>query len=141
MVWIVVALIVIGGIVWTGSMKQGSSQSSNEAIVLNTATSATLGTYLVASNGMALYSYAKDAAGVSNCTEQCATNWPPYIVSLGAALHGAAAVTGAIATLTRTDGTAQVTYKGVPLYFWKNDVKPGDTTGQNVGGVWFVVTP
>jgi len=48
---------------------------------------------------------------------------------------------GAIATTTRTDGSLQVTYNGMPLYYWASDQKPGDTTGQNVGGVWFVVNP
>jgi predicted lipoprotein with Yx(FWY)xxD motif len=46
-----------------------------------------------------------------------------------------------VSTITRADGSAQLTYKGMPLYFWKSDVKPGDTTGNGVGGVWSVVKP
>jgi predicted lipoprotein with Yx(FWY)xxD motif len=42
---------------------------------------------------------------------------------------------GTVGTFTRTDdGTTQVTYKGLPLYFWKGDTKPGDVTGQGIGG-------
>jgi predicted lipoprotein with Yx(FWY)xxD motif len=39
------------------------------------------------------------------------------------------------------DGRKIVTYKGMPLYYWAADAKPGDATGQNVGEVWFVVAP
>jgi predicted lipoprotein with Yx(FWY)xxD motif len=46
-----------------------------------------------------------------------------------------------LGTTKRTDGTTQVTYNGWPLYYWKNDSKPGDVTGENVQGVWFVITP
>jgi len=45
-----------------------------------------------------------------------------------------AGVTGQLGTLTRADGTTQVTYNGMPLYYWFKDAQPGDTTGQNVGG-------
>jgi hypothetical protein len=37
-----------------------------------------------------------------------------------------------------------VTYAGHPLYYFANDKKPGDTTGQGVngfGGLWWVLTP
>lgn len=43
--------------------------------------------------------------------------------------------------IERTDGTTQVAYNGIPLYYWQADVNPGDTTGQGVGDVWFVVAP
>lgn len=102
---------------------------------------AKLGDYLVAANGMTLYLYTKDTAGVSNCSGECAVNWPPYVPAVGKPLVAANDITGALATITRADGSAQLTYKGIPLYFWKSDTKPGDTTGQNVGGVWFVVKP
>jgi predicted lipoprotein with Yx(FWY)xxD motif len=44
-----------------------------------------------------------------------------------------------LGTIKRKDGKLQVTYNGMPLYLWVNDKAPGDTTGQNVNGVWFVV--
>ena len=88
-----------------------------------------------------LYLYTKDAPDVSNCSGQCAVNWPPYTRALNEPLVGGEGVDGLIATIPRADGTEQLTYNGVPLYFWKDDVKPGDTRGQNVGGVWFVVKP
>jgi len=51
------------------------------------------------------------------------------------------AVGGTLSTFPRADGTNQAAYNGIPLYYWANDKEPGDTTGQNVGGVWFVVAP
>jgi len=49
-------------------------------------------------------------------------------------------VEGELATITREDGSLQVTYNGLPLYFWNEDGAPGDTTGQGVGDVWSVAT-
>jgi predicted lipoprotein with Yx(FWY)xxD motif len=50
-------------------------------------------------------------------------------------------VTGELGVAERTDGTLQVTYEGMPLYHWVNDQAPGDTTGQGINDVWFVVEP
>jgi predicted lipoprotein with Yx(FWY)xxD motif len=123
-----------------------TTPSTTAATVLSLKTNATLGAYLTAaSNDMTLYRYTKDTqgSGVSTCYGQCAAIWPPYTVKapssvVGMTLSGG---TGTIGTITRTDGTIQVTYNGWPLYFYAPDKKPGDTTGQNVGGVWFVVKP
>jgi predicted lipoprotein with Yx(FWY)xxD motif len=100
-----------------------------------------LGRFLVGSNGMTLYLYTKDTAGVSNCYDKCAQNWPPLLVVEGETLTAGAGITGKLGTIKRTDGTLQVTYNDVPLYFWVKDQLPGDTTGQDVGNVWFVVKP
>ncbi len=43
-----------------------------------------------------------------------------------------AGVTGQLGTLTRADGTTQVTYAGMPLYYWQGDAKAGDVTGDGV---------
>ncbi len=50
-------------------------------------------------------------------------------------------VTGTFATTKRTDGAMQVTYNGVPLYYYAADKKAGDVMGQGIGGVWFVAAP
>ena len=39
------------------------------------------------------------------------------------------------------DGSKIVTYNKMPLYYWVKDTKAGDTTGQGVGSVWYVVSP
>jgi predicted lipoprotein with Yx(FWY)xxD motif len=110
-----------------------SSSAAAAGVVVNMATS-TLGPVLTGPNGLTLYTRTGDTATTSSCTGQCATAWPPLTVASGAAATGGTGVTGAFATLTRADGTVQVTYNGLPLYGWQKDAKPGDVTGQGVGG-------
>jgi predicted lipoprotein with Yx(FWY)xxD motif len=94
-----------------------------------------LGDVLVAENGMTLYTFAKDAAGVSNCNDDCAAKWPPLFAEEGAAPEGDLTV------IERADGAYQWAMKGMPLYFWQGDAAAGDTTGDGVGGVWSVARP
>lgn len=141
--WVVVVLIVIlGAIYWMGGRGPSlvpAEQGAPGQYVLKSASSPTLGTYLVAGNGMTLYSFKRDTTGVSNCTGQCLINWPAYTAS--APFISDESVKGTVASIMRKDGGAQITYNGMPLYFWKLDQKPGDATGQGFNGVWFVVKP
>jgi len=107
--------------------------------VLATHADAQLGTFLTDTKGMTLYLFTKDVPGISNCYDQCAVNWPPLLTQGDPVLPEGLA--GAIGTTVRKDGAVQATYNGWPLYYWLHDEKPGDTTGQNVGGVWFVLNP
>ncbi len=97
--------------------------------------------YLVDGAGMTLYLFTNDTEGVSNCTGDCLTNWPPLRVAEGEEPTAGEGVTGELAVIERSDGGRQVTYNGMPLYYWQADQAPGDTTGHEVGGVWFVVHP
>jgi len=101
----------------------------------------TLGSFLVGPDGMTLYLFTKDAPGVSNCYDDCAIKWPPLLVPEGQQPTAGEGVTGTLGVTERQDGTYQVTYNDMPLYYWIKDVVPGDATGQNVGEVWFVVPP
>ena len=82
----------------------------------------TLGTVLVAgSNGMTVYTFTMDVkdSGESNCTGDCLVNWPALTVEAGETPSGGPGVTGALGTITRTDDSSiQVTYNGLPLYFF-----------------------
>ena len=99
-----------------------------------------MGTILVAaSNGHTLYRFNSDTPGVSNCKGGCTSSWPPLSVPPGSTLVGGASVTGQLGTITRDDGSLQVTYKGLPLYFFHSDSKPGDTNGNYTG--WSLVKP
>lgn len=105
--------------------------------------SSTLGSFLVDAKGMTLYMYTKDTANTSTCTDQCATAWPPLLFK-GASDDNPSlelGLDGKIGTITRADGGRQVTYNGMPLYYFAQDTKPGDANGQNVGQVWFVIQP
>jgi predicted lipoprotein with Yx(FWY)xxD motif len=108
--------------------------------VVNVGQNATLGSFLVDSKGMTLYLYTLDSPGTSNCYGNCAVNWPPLLTA-GAPVAGTGVTASLLGTTTRTDGTTQVTYNGWPLYYYVTDKAAGDTNGENVQGVWFVITP
>ncbi len=119
-----------GGDAGSGS---GSGSPAAGPVTVGMATTS-LGPVLVGPNGLTLYTHAGDTASSSSCTGGCATAWPPLTVAAGAAATGGTGVSGSFATLTRADGTTQVTYNGLPLYGWQSDSKPGDVTGQGVDG-------
>ncbi|KXF77063.1 hypothetical protein ATN84_11420 [Paramesorhizobium deserti] len=87
---------------------------------------------LTDAKGMTLYTFDKDTEGMSNCYDQCAAKWPPLTAAEGASADGDYTL------VERKDGTKQWAYEGKPLYLWENDKKPGDMTGEGVGGVWHV---
>jgi predicted lipoprotein with Yx(FWY)xxD motif len=98
-----------------------------------------LGKFLAAGNGLTLYSFTRDEKNVSHCIEGCAVNWPPFYVDPSAVVEGCESTD--FATITRSDGKKQTTYKNMPLYHFIRDKYPGDTLGQGVGKVWFIITP
>ncbi|KAE8762744.1 COG4315 family predicted lipoprotein [Georgenia thermotolerans] len=113
----------------------GSGTASGEEI---STASTSLGTILVDEDGKTLYVFAQDSPGKSTCEGQCLAAWPPV---KGPAKAGNGADAALLGTTQRSDGSTQVTYKDAPLYYYAADQKPGDTTGQGVGGVWWVVSP
>jgi len=159
-VWVVVVVLIVGGAYMyrhqlktmfvgapapTPAMQAttslATSVSTNAAVPSNniymTKTNATKGDYLADFQGMTLYTYDKDTAGVSNCYTGCAKAWPPY--TSGAVDQGV--MPANVTIITRTDGTKQFAYKGMPLYYYATDTKVGDITGDGVGGVWHLVKP
>jgi predicted lipoprotein with Yx(FWY)xxD motif len=100
------------------------------------ATETDLGTILVDADGFTLYVFTVDTDGESACYDDCADLWPPVPGDSAISSDLDASIFG---TTTRTDGSEQLTVKGAPLYRYTPDANPGDTTGQGVGGVWFVV--
>lgn len=101
-----------------------------------------LGTILVDSKGNTLYVFMQDTTDVSTCTGDCAASWPALIAKGEVKAGGGSQVDASLlGTSARDDGTMQVTYNGHPLYHFAGDQAPGDTNGQGVGGIWFVVSP
>jgi len=88
------------------------------------------GQLLVDADGMSLYIYTLDQLGTSSCSGGCAESWPPALAAPDVTAGGNLSV------ITRADGSGQWAYKGRPLYRWIRDGRPGDTTGDGVGGVW-----
>lgn len=97
-----------------------------------------LGKILVDGRGLTLYAFTPDTAGTSTCYGGCATAWPP-LTSAAAPTPGAGLNAADFALVDRTDGGKQVTFKGIPLYFFASDAAKGDTKGQGLGGKWYVI--
>jgi predicted lipoprotein with Yx(FWY)xxD motif len=109
--------------------------------VIKTATVGSQTLIVASSSGMTLYVFSQDVkdSGKSACTSGCITTWPALTVPAGTKPAGDTGVTGKIGTITRDDGTIQVTYKGLPLYFFSGDKAVGDTNGVYTG--WSAVKP
>jgi len=106
--------------------------------------SAEFGPILVDGNGFALYAFMGDTqdSGSSACMDDCAVEWPP-LASQGSPVAGEGVDATLLGTITRDDGTMQVTYNGRPLYLCHEAMAAGDTNGQGVTdefGQWFLVS-
>ena len=123
----------------TGAPAAAAASSSGGAVV-NVGQNSALGSFLVDSKGMTLYLFTKDTPNTSVCYGGCATAWPPLLTT-GAPVGGTGVTASMLGTTKRTDGTIQVTYNGWPLYYWAKDKLAGDTTGEGVQNVWYVITP
>jgi predicted lipoprotein with Yx(FWY)xxD motif len=114
-----------------------ASSSGEAAGVVRSASNATLGaTVLVDSNGMTLYSLSGEQNGKWICTSTACTGiWHPVTAPSNSTPSGSV---GSLGTVKRPDGTMQVTYKGMPLYTFTSDQKPGDAKGQGIKdvGTW-----
>jgi len=102
----------------------------------------TFGPALVDAEGRTLYLFTNDTqnSGTSACSGDCLAAWPP-VVSQGAPVAGTGLDATLLGTITRDDGTIQVTYNGWPLYYYVDDAAPGDAMGQGMNSVWFLVSP
>lgn len=123
---------------------QGVNQEVSPAggVTLAAAEVGRLGQVVTDQNGLTLYRFDKDKAkpSVSNCTEACAKTWPP---ALGdpASVQLQGVDESLVGSVTREDGTEQLTLGGWPLYTFAKDTAAGDAKGQGVGKTWFAVTP
>ncbi|CAN5697271.1 hypothetical protein BH23CHL4_BH23CHL4_19830 [soil metagenome] len=118
----------------------GAVAQDEETTTVAVAESDELGQYLTDAEGMTLYLFMNDTEeGVSNCIDECAGAWPPFTAEEPLTLPER--VDGELTIIERADDTTQVAYNGIPLYYWQGDAAPGDTTGQGVGDVWYVVAP
>jgi predicted lipoprotein with Yx(FWY)xxD motif len=102
----------------------------------------TLGkTILVNRKGMTLYSLSAETRGRFICTNRfCLSLWTPLLVPAGTKPAGA----HVLSTIKRPDsGRTQVTYKGLPLYTFNEDSKPGDVKGNGFKdvGTWRPASP
>lgn len=98
-----------------------------------------LGEILTDADGNVIYYFANDTEGTSTCDADCLANWPP-VPAEGTPTAGEG-VDAELGTTDATDGTTMLTVNGFPAYYFAGDQAAGDTTGQGVGGVWWVFGP
>ena len=128
--------VKVDGKVVTPAFKVAVAQGAQ----VDAAENADLGAFLTDAKGMTLYIFLKDEPNKSNCYDACSQNWPPLLTE-GAPVAGEGVDASLLGTTEREDGSIQVTYNGSPLYYWAGDAAPGDTNGQGVKDVWFVISP
>ena len=124
------------------SSTPASTNASATSIMVKTAHSSA-GTYLVGPSGRALYLWVADPKNKSVCSGACAKIWPP-LTTTGKPGTSGGAMSADLGTITRSDGTKQVTYKGHALYYYAADTSSGQTTGQgsnSFGAKWWLVAP
>ena len=102
---------------------------------------APVGSYVAGKDGMALYVFLPDEGkDGSQCNGDCAASWPPLTVETIADVTAGDGVTGELGTITREDGTTQVTLGGAPLYYFSGDEAAGDVNGQDLNDVWYLAS-
>jgi predicted lipoprotein with Yx(FWY)xxD motif len=147
---VLVAACSSGGTSSTGAAASGtpagaaasSGGSASGGTVIETASSSA-GTVLTNGSGRAVYLWVKDTGDTSNCNGACAGAWPP-VTTTGPATASGGAKASDLSTITRSDGSKQVTYDGHPLYYFAGDSGSGAAAGQGsdgFGAKWWLVTP
>jgi predicted lipoprotein with Yx(FWY)xxD motif len=124
-----------------GAATPSSSSSASGAAITVSTKQSKLGTVLAGKKHLTLYLFEADKNGQSACSGTCAQVWAPLT---GTPKVGGKAVSADLGTITRSDGTKQVTYKGHPLYYFAKDKDSGDAYGQGIksfGAAWYVVAP
>jgi predicted lipoprotein with Yx(FWY)xxD motif len=143
--------LILAGCAATGGSPTGAygpapsaSSSSTPAAGSGTdlrVTPTTLGEIVVDGEGMTAYFFDKDTPNSTSsaCTGQCAKVWPAITTTSGTPT--VSGVTGAVGTITGAAGGKQITINGRPIYRYSGDTAPGDTRGQGIGSVWYVISP
>ncbi|HEX9526068.1 MAG TPA: hypothetical protein VF951_01110 [Streptosporangiaceae bacterium] len=119
----------------------GSSSSAAATTINQAAISGIPGKALVDGQGRTMYLFEADKGGTSTCTGACAAAWPPVTVS-GTPQAGGGVSQSLLGTITRSDGTMQLTYNHHPLYYFAGDANTGQDKGQGLkafGAGWYVV--
>jgi predicted lipoprotein with Yx(FWY)xxD motif len=119
----------------------GSSASASTTGTVIATHAGSAGAFLTDGSGRTVYLWAKDGMNMSACSGACAAAWPPVSATSKLTATGGAKASD-LGTITRSDGTKQVTYDGHPLYYFVGDSATGQTNGQasdNFGAKWWLV--
>ena len=126
-----------------GSTAAGTPASGSATATVIESHAGSAGSFLTNASGRAVYLWAADSMNKSICSGACAGAWPP-VTTMGKVTAANGAKAADLGTITRSDGTKQVTYSGHPLYYFAGDSGPGQTNGQgsdNFGAKWWLVAP
>jgi predicted lipoprotein with Yx(FWY)xxD motif len=162
-IFILVVVIILGGIIYLGSpqyqepqespqdQKSTSRKAEYEKLktqeklgIVQITQNPILGEYLTDKQGKTLYIFTQDTNLESVCTGECTVLWPPFIASddeiitlefYTDTLHKN------LNLIEREDGTVQFAYISSPLYYYAQDIAPGNTTGHGLNNAWFVAAP
>jgi predicted lipoprotein with Yx(FWY)xxD motif len=119
---------------------QTAATSSSAPLVKSAANSTLAATILTSETGMTLYRLSGEHAGHFICTSaSCLHIWHPVTASAGGTGGGGVA---SLSVVKRPDGSSQVAYRGMPLYTFVQDARPGDAKGEGIesfGGTWNAV--
>ncbi len=122
---------------------QGQTNAPAAAPLVSTYTSsAKFGIFLVNPKGMPLYVASTDFGGRTACVSSaCTAIWIPYIVQSSSNLTEATGLRGKLGTLTRSDGSLQLTFNNLALYTYAKDTQQDTPTGNGIGKIWYLATP
>lgn len=128
-----------GGVA-TGGLQAKPADLGNANLIF-IANTEQVGWYVTDADGLPLYRFDRDTPkpSKSNCEGECAKTWKPVIADKIPMATGVDPIT--IGTVTRSDGTKQLTIAGYPQYTYSEDKSAGDMKGQGKGGTWFVTAP
>lgn len=129
----------------TAASPAGSASGAAESYPLKVASGTVAGatvSFLTGDDGKTLYVFQKDTAdsGKSTCNGTCAGNWPPYAADDLTEVKADSTATGKLSIVTRDDGTKQLAYNGMPLYYFAADKAAGDLNGATLPN-WSVAKP
>ncbi len=125
------------------SSAAGSSASASTTGTVITTHAGSAEAFLTNGSGRTVYLWAKDGMNMSDCSGACAAAWPP-VPATGKLTATGGVKASDLGTITRSDGTKQVTYDGQPLYYFVGDSGPDQTAGQGsdaFGAKWWLVAP
>ncbi len=135
----VLSILAVSAVVAACQDVGSGSASPGSGITINVSQT-DAGDALSGEGDMTLYLLTTDSSTASTCDDECADEWPP-LLGTAAQVTAGDGVSDTFGTITRSDGTQQISHGGHPLYYYSGDDAPGDSTGEGVFDVWFIAPP
>jgi predicted lipoprotein with Yx(FWY)xxD motif len=116
------------------------TSSNSSTVTVDTASNSSLGVFLVNGQGDTLYIFKNDTPNTSTCSGSCLTLWAP-VVTTGTPKAGPGVDAALLGVAAQSNGEKIVTYDQKPLYTKLTDTSAGQTTGEDVANLWYVISP